>query len=1136
MTAMANELTKNQIDAVTKTGKNILVSASAGSGKTFVMIERIIRLILEENVEVSNVLAVTYTNLAASEMKQKLVRAVINRINEGKDVARMRKTLAEIPTADISTLHSFCLNLLKTYFYSAGVDPNFSISDESKTAELSSLAIDAVFLDLYKNQDQEFLKLARIYRKNRGDSYLKSQILKLYENCSSESYPQEFLENCANSINEETYALYQKGLIEKTNQKIHAFFTDFDKIFDELNFLNAEDKVVIDLKLMLTQLKFKVEKCLLATDFESLKVALAIPIPSITTKKTKDESVLQLKGEISVFKNRVAEIMKKCEEVVPSNSLQDKNNYLATKNTVKQIARIINLFSQKFEELKQKEGVLTFSDLEHKTLALLKENADVLSAVKEKYKFIFADEYQDVNGVQEEILKLISNDNLFMVGDVKQSIYAFRGCNPDIFAQKYLCYEQTGEGFAIPLDKNFRSSDGVLNAVNKVFSDVITLDHGGVDYQKNPMQKGGLYEDGYGDATLHVVTLKNGDNQPIEGVYDILEDALAQENEEDFYEGAVVAKIIKEELTKTYYDEKKKAIRKVEPSDIAVLTRNSTGYTDEVVKRLVREGIPVISESKVNILEYSEIKLLVDILKLIDYFADDPPLVATLKSAVGKLTEEELAKVRAFSAGQKITFYACIERYLKDGDNLIIKNKLTDFYNYFNQIRTLSEFWGAGEILSKIMRDTGLDLEIASRNLGRIRLGRVERFIAESYSNGISLSVSDFLQKIKNADSFTATSEVAGTDAVKVMSMHASKGLEFPIVIIPGLHKKFNTLDDREEFLFSRKHGIAVSYYDEDNKTKYSTLARTYFKQVASFDRANEEARVFYVAMTRAKSRLHLITTREVQQKRRDEEYIFTSNYTDFLSLSDMPVITHEQGEENELTNGEQRKIILGEGKKTLTQIIEDSISFKYDYIVDTTLPMKSSVTAINGRQNQKNLKPEIFEKRQVKHLDVLKQEELTKTGTAYHHFLQLCDFSDKNAKNQLIALLNSQKMQKEEVDLLSETLLDSILNLSVWDNLKEYKLYKEQEFMSDFTAKEIYGENSEEKILVQGVIDLLAVNGEKAIIIDYKMSSHSEERLKKDYATQLKLYKNAVEKTLKLKVEHTYILSLITGSLIEVD
>jgi ATP-dependent exoDNAse (exonuclease V) beta subunit len=249
-----------------------------------------------------------------------------------------------------------------------------------------------------------------------------------------------------------------------------------------------------------------------------------------------------------------------------------------------------------------------------------------------------------------------------------------------------------------------------------------------------------------------------------------------------------------------------------------------------------------------------------------------------------------------------------------------------------------------------------------------------------------------------------------------------------------------------------------------------------------------------------------------------------------------MPVRVHEQGEDSQGEFLEQRKVLLSEGKKSLTQIIKESLNFKYAYAVDTTLPVKSSVTSINSRQNQKDTAPELFEKRQVKHVDVLKQEENTKIGTAYHHFLEVCDFNAKNADNQLIDLLNCEKLSQDEIELLDANLLNRILALPLWDRLKEYKLYKEQPFITEFSARELYGEDSDAQILVQGIIDLLAVKENSAIIIDYKLSSKNEDSLAKDYQTQLKLYKMAVEKGLKLKVENTYILSLKTGQLIEVN
>lgn len=1134
---MATKMTENQEKAILSSGKNVLVSASAGSGKTFVMIERIIRLILEENVDVSNILAVTFTKLAASEMKQKLVKAVIGKISEGKDVERMRKTLAEIPTADISTIHSFCLNLLKTYFYSANVDPDFSIIESAKARELSTLAINETFNELYELGDESFLSTVRFLRANRGDGQFKQEILDLYDKSVSENDPEAFLDACKNSVSAENYTVYENFILNVLKKQISTQENTYNQLKLEL-MAYAHDKLASSILVTLEDTWAKAKYCLNAKTLKDFMHALTISTTSMPGKKTDDEFLMQIKKEVSTFKTNLAELYKNFAQNLPKDRDKDLKHYLETKQTICTIVDVVKLFAKKFSALKEKEGALDFSDLEHKTIALLKNNPEVLSAVKEKYKYIFADEYQDVNGAQEELLNLISNNNLFMVGDVKQSIYAFRGCNPNIFASKYESYlndESLGE--AIPLDKNFRSSDKVLDAVNKVFSSVMTKEHGGVAYAENKMERGGLYEKDYGEATLHVITQEKADKKPIEGLYDLLKDATSKEEGEDFYEGALVSKIILSELDKTLYDEKAKTTRQVELGDIAVLTRSSTGYTDEIIRHLVRDGVPVVSESRANILTYPEIKLLTDVLKLIDFYADDPPLVSVLKSAIGKVTEEELAQIRAFGLQnikqvEKPSFLECVEAYAKNGDDQTLKNKIVLFKDYFDRIRILSEFLGAGELLAKIMRETGLDLEIAGRNLGKIRMARVERFIAESVSQGKALSTSEFLDKILSSEGFNATSEVAGTNAVKVMSMHSSKGLEYPIVIIPGLDKVFNTQDDIQRILFSRKHGLAVYHYDEQTRERSSTLARTFFKKAAALERANEEARVFYVAMTRAKVRLHLVTTKEVKAVHKENDYLSTVNFTDFLSLKDMPVQSHAQ---SELSLGEDRTVKtvkLTAGKQSLIDLIYKNLTFTYPYETDVGLPLKSSVTTVNARHREEQA-PVLGDARKKPHFE--SEEDVLAKGTAYHKFLEVCDLSNKNANNQLISLLNDGKLEKEDVKMLDPNLLDKILALPIWDKLDGYKLYREQPFLTNFTARELYGEDSDAPILIQGIIDLIAVCGDKAILVDYKTSAHTAEQLKKDYSMQLNLYKKAIEKCLNLVVENTYILSLITGELVEI-
>ena len=1124
-------LTENQERAITLTGKNVLVSASAGSGKTFVMIERIINLIINQGVNVENILAVTYTTLAADEMKKKLVSAIVKRINEGKDVERMKEALKQIPTANISTFHSFCLNLLRTYFFVAGVEPDFAICDEAESKDLSNLAIERVFNDLYEKEDEEFLSLVRSFRKYRSDFSLKENVLSLYKFAWDEAYPEEFLKECIDNISEEKYLSYEEILFNSIKEKLLAKFQPLDDFIIEFNGIQPEkntDKV----KDFLNSLS--VIKTLISNSKNGRELLLATNDFPDTPRGSFSPILCDLKDRLKDWRKELTTLATNQRNRIPEDREADLNRFLATKKIASALVKVVLLFDEEFEKTKKEEGVLNFSDLEHKTLNLITNNPDVLTTIKEKFKYIFADEYQDVNGVQEEILSKISNDNLFMVGDVKQSIYAFRGCNPEIFAKKYERYEETQEGFTIPLDKNFRSSDKVLEAVNNVFSEVITKDFGGIDYKSNPMLRGGLFEKGYGESTVHVIEPPDPEKEPPrEGVYDIVQDTLKEETEEEFYEGALIAKIIEDELKSTVFDVKQEKEREVRFSDITILARSTKHYAVKLINRLAKSGIPVSSESQVDITVYPEIKLLIDVLKLVCFYADDPPLISVLKSEIGKISDQELALIKLNgnekTTNKEATFLDFVKEYEKSGENVELKGKLIKFEEYFDGIRTLSEFVGAGELLCKIMRDTGLDLAIASKNLGSLRLNRIERFIAESVPSGKVLSANEFLRRIETLGDKLTLSEIAGNDAVKVMSMHGSKGLEFPIVILAGLNRQFNAKDDSKEILTSRSEGFALYFYDEVEKKKYSTLTREFFKENAKRARIKEEARIFYVAMTRAQSKLHLVTTKPLKTERNSDTLLFTDNYYDFLLSTDMPIKTYDEKSIALEKSLEVRKVNLEKEFPSLTKKITKSISFKYPYEEDTKLPVKTTVTEINDQTKQvvKKVKKPIY--------NLPSEEDKAKTGTCYHLFLEKCDFSQKDGNKELIRLLSQGDMTEEEAKLLDVNLLNKILSLPVWDSLKGYSLYKEQPFITTFPARELFGVESDSEVVIQGIIDLLAVKDNRAIIIDYKTSDRGADELIATYKTQLLLYKKAIETKLNITVESTYILSLKTGELISI-
>lgn len=1121
--------TPDQRKAVIAEGRNVLVSASAGSGKTFVMIERVIRLIVEGKAEVGEILAVTYTTAAAEEMKQKLVKAIIAEINAGRDVARFRKALSEVPTASISTFHSFCANLIRTYFYALDVDPSVSVADENQAGELKNKALDSLFESLYETRDEDFLYLVRIMGRSRGDDSLKETVKKLYEFASSEKSAEEFLTKAAENITEKSFY--------KSENELYGIFTAYIKelirIGENLASLAESYGYAVYVEYV-GKLLVKLKTCLNAKDFRSLIKAAGLSVPKAPRTTSKDdEDLAAYKGKLEYFKKKCKDVYDDIREASPNDDEEkDLSEYLSTARATKALCRLTIDFGKEYARLKADAAALDFADLEHFAYRLLSENPDVLSAVKQKYKYVFADEYQDVNGIQEAILSLISSDNAFMVGDVKQSIYAFRGCNPDIIAAKFERYER-GEGETVSLDANFRSTDAVLAAVNKTFSPIMTKDFGGTDYKNNPMTGSGKYPQGYGETILIEIPEAKKEKTIKGGVYDIVDDVNAPAPKAAFAEGAVVANIVRKEAGGKVYDLKAKREREVTPKDFAVLTRNSSGFPTEIVRHLKRNDIPVSSSAKNPVGDYPEIKLLKDLLKIIVRFADDAPLFACLKSAIGGVSEAEAAEIKRAAyaaitsdtgdkpaATKKPTFADCYRWYLLSGEDENIRNKLKNFDEYISKIRLLSGFENAGEILSRVLSETGLDLEILSQKNGEIRLSRVERFIAEAGSGENGLSVSKFLTRAESDDGDVSVGSSDGDDSVTVTSMHASKGLEYPIVILAGLGKRFNLDDTKKEILTDRYEGIALKFYDEESKRTKITLPRAAFKERARLNAIKEEMRVFYVAMTRAECKLYLVTSEPVEENDDFTSILFANKFSDFIKTKyfDKKITA----DDTEIGDGEDvREVYISKDRPALTDLIRKNLSFIYPYEEDVNLPVKRAVTSL--AEDATTDDDEMTEIR-------LPVDKTTRErGIAYHAFLQHADSFYEDAGVLLEKIKTGKKLTDEQLALLSEEKLRKILRAPLFEEIRGYKFYKEQPFIAQMAANEISNTNATGDVLVQGIIDLLAVKGDKAIIVDYKYSKKSISHLKETYAYQLALYKKAVEKTLKLKVEKTILFNLNT-------
>ena len=1114
-------VTQSQKLAIESDGCNILVSASAGAGKTFVMMERIKRLILEKNVDIDKILCVTFTTLAAKEMKEKLADKITDSLKtckEGKR-AKLEYQLELLPTASISTMHAFCKNLLSEYFYEVGLDPSFNVMDEKDSKLLVNRVIDRLFEELYDKKDGDLELLLPYLYKKRKDKAVKEKVIAVYNAFISEADPKSILEKgeffytdkgiefIAEQFIKEIYAVANNLLLE--GKALVEELSSYEKISAFAEHLTGAVEVLINC--------YRKEYLVLSYE-ETCAIAENIVLKN-RPRKSKNEDPFEDEAleKVGRFKQKVKLLFDNIKEKYAVRSLAEEKNrakeILPVYNALKNITLA---FSDAYAKEKRNENLVDFSDLEHLTLNLLK-NEEIRKEIAERYEYIFTDEYQDTSGVQEAILALIARDNLFMVGDVKQSIYDFRGCNPDIFANKYNDYQKGNGGIAINLDKNFRSSKKVLTAVNRLFSDIMTEECGRVDYRKNPMEVGASYPEEEGETVMFSITKSKGETVLPEGVYSVVGHLNVLTQNKCFAEGRAVANLIETLVGKSYYDVKTNSYKSIDYSSIAILLRDANKDADKFAVEFSRLGIPFCAPSKDSIANYPEVAKIIDLLKLIDCFNQDVPLASVLKSEVGKVTDRELLKIREFTP--EGSFVDAVNLYIKNKDDEI-SNKLKEFENYYNSLRVLSEFTPCGELIAKVVSEKGIDVKILSSRLGEVKLARVNKFI--EVANSSKQTVSEFLLGLDGLLEKLTMSSV-NTNAVQIMSIHASKGLEFPVVILGRVSKKFSIESVKGDFLTDRYAGVSINYRDTNKMIVTESLFNKYLKFVKTKRMREEEMRLLYVAMTRAQSRLYVINEYSNEdgatpKDMHDVDVYNATSYFKMFALKDFEV----RGEEDIFKTSREseiKQVIVGEADEDLVKTIRKNLAFEYPYKNRSTLSVKRSVTQAAHFEES--------DQTPVEKAPIV-NENSTEIGNAYHKLLELCDFtlSPEDAVNGAIGSL---LMPDEYKNLIDKEKAVKILYMPVFNLIKDYTLYKEQPFTCFMPGGEVE-ENyvGEEEVLIQGIIDLLAIKDGKAIIVDYKHSLvFKDEVLIARYKKQLQLYAYAVKKVLKIEVERCYLVNV---------
>ena len=1140
-----------------QTPGRVIVSASAGSGKTTVMIEKIIRLI-KSGLHVDELLAVTFTKKAAAQMKEKLSKALIEAINAPETTDEQRKQLkerlAEVPNADVSTIHSFCARLLRTHFYAADVDNAFRVIDsaDAEGTALKNAALDELFEEGYKDKDEAFSHLISIYWRKKSDNALRRIFKDTYEELRARADYKGYLEaSCS----------YTQETFDKVTEELFRLFKGKCEYYRE--FLLEEQAYFEDkLETEETHKQFALASELLdwlqqfidAPDyFAYAKIAKPAFTRNDKKKKLYSDESMRRAAKLGAIKDKIIEsVEKECEKLGDRDTELEK--FLRAGETARALAICLLRFDEKYSRLKKERSVLDYNDLEHKTLKLL-EDAEIIGALKTKYKYVFVDEYQDVNPVQEALISKISGDNVFLVGDVKQAIYGFRGSKSKFFVDKQAEFKN-GKGESLKLTRNFRSADAVLNAVNSQFCLAMTKETSSIDYMHDSyMERGGLYAEDSGRVQMHFFGEKKEKKEDTRGVYSVEAHAGGTETEETRL-AKLIHSIINKECQQTYYDTEEKEDCEITYGKIAVLSRKKKGEIAKTIASLSKMGIPVTSSSAINVCDYAEVKMLIDMLSLLDNAEQDVPLCSALLSPMGNLTADELTAIR-LAYREENTFRAACRNYAAEKEDAIAE-KLKIFYAYYEKTRTRASVLDAGELITLLLSETHMEAVLLGQKNGEACLRRIQRFVEEA-SSPEPMGLHAFLEKLRDLDNKIEYSESGGEDSVKVLTMHSSKGLEYPVVILDNLSANFRGAD-HDEVLVEEKYGLAPRAFDGKKMLKSSTLLRRLYEWEDQRNSLADELNLYYVALTRAQYALHLI----FEKSSEFTDVLYGKSFADFTDFSVWEKYATPINLEDE--EREEGKAPADETDAALVEKITREYTKKYPYQAYTNLPVKSSATQLLTSVAPIQEIPllefgKIVKIEESEEYTTEAEEKIsTDLGLAYHAFLEYFDFSslftkDGARKTDEEIATEAKKAYAQfsidhepEAELVKIEKLTEILRNPVFAELNGMQLYKEQQFLVSLPVKDTYAKkdgvssgltaDNGEEMIFQGAIDLLAVRGEEVRIIDYKYSKRQAKGLREHYKPQLDLYKKAVAKILKLEENsiRCTIVNICLGFQVDVD
>ena len=1119
MTKWTNEQ-KNVFDA----SGNVLVYASAGSGKTSVMVKKIVDDVVK-GVPVKDILVVSYTKASATDMRLKIISALFDVAKDEnvKDVDKIREEIDNLPFAEIGTMDSFLGRLIKENFEYLKISPKAQQMDEIESKDMKRRALKKVMNDEYEKQAEDFIRIASRASGIVDDTPLSEIVLKIYDAISINPRPDEFKAMLLSSVTDNPDSVYGKVILD--------FYRDLAA--ETLPFAKrAVDVTALEgAPVYATALKYSVETLERLSDMQNSDDAKRI-IAEFVKPNLSGKSVITVEDKklVAAARDKTAGIIKELSEKL----FVDYTNYNVNdaKEFMCVVMRVVEEFDKEYERLKKRENKIDFADLSKYAVKLLKDETRA-KEIRQKFSLVFVDEYQDINPLQEEILLKITDGNLFMVGDVKQSIYAFRNADSKIFTDKKKSFE-TGKarGSALPMTANFRSEKGVLEFVDRVFSSVMTLSHGGCDYKNESL----FIKDGFtGEMpkNARIMLVRNDPSREetaISGVYSVLSHERNSSLDEisGYAEGSAVADEIKSIIGTKYI---KSDGTPLEYKDIAVLFRKRKSGADGFLRALTDKGIPYASDGFIEGAGKRYIKELSCFIKAVDNSLDDIAFVGFLKSHFAKFSNGDVARVVKYFKGDYV--YDAVKKCAESNGELSEKCRIALAFLWDERKRTA--FCGVKDFLYEVVGTTAFDAYVLAGENGKDDMTAVRKFISDGAAYP---DLQSFAAAIRNGDDNDFTNPDDESDAVKVLTVHASKGLEFPVVFLARCDTKCSGGVKAGDIVFDRTLGAGIKLFDEETRSKADSLAYTAINIEAKRREADENIRLLYVALTRAKNRIYVTgTTNKALEKKFDfpTPVISSEKFSDLItyaaSLDDglYGLVDIVDANVEEPTETAKDGLYLSKGDDKTRNALKKVLDFVYPFEKSSRISPKYTVTEINRLvrdEENEGFTPSMINP----------SSDNRRTGIAYHAVMENIDFSTNTVSeiNYLMKnLVENGVLQDGDEELVdANDILRCIQSPVIQEGIKG-RYIREKSFMLSLQAGEVGGDSSDD-ILVQGTIDL-AFFGEENVIIDFKYSGLSDEKLAEKYARQLKTYKIAVMNAYDVKVDKILLYSFKTGHFIDI-